>query len=141
MLPHGDERRRAHLSVAAAARDAVRDCGIGAKVAHSVDAVDAAYGAADAVAVKSKHTHDHHRCGTRGLPLRCSAAAVADGQWPPRDGDRTADGDDRVANGDDRVALGGDGAARRWMALWPSRDANFLPRSARVGSAAEWTAG
>ena len=80
MLPHGDERRRAHLSVAAAARDAVRDCGIGAKVAHSVDAVDAAYGAADAVAVKSKHTHDHHRCGTRGLPLRCSAAAVADGQ-------------------------------------------------------------
>ena len=30
---------------------------------------------------------------------------------------------------------------RRWMALWPSRDANFLPRSARVGSTAEWTAG
>ena len=53
-LPHGDERRRAHLSVAAAVRDAVRDCGIGAEVAHSVDAVDAAYGAADAVAVTSE---------------------------------------------------------------------------------------
>ena len=88
-LPHGDERRRAHLSVAAAVRDAVRDCGIDAKVAHSVDAkvahsvdaVDAAYGAADTVVVTSEHTHDHHQCGTRGLPLRCSATAVADGGW------------------------------------------------------------
>ena len=50
----GRDRPDCGCSVAAAVRDAVRDCGIGAEVAHSVDAVDAAYGAADAVAVTSE---------------------------------------------------------------------------------------